>query len=487
LVTPSKISPVVPRIRRFESLRWRIATFYGLLLVGVIAIVAVVLTVQLRAILLGAAQQRIESIGNDIIEQVDRSGVTGTFGEGFQFDQTLSLQENLDHWASPTTFLEMDNANGYPLGKSSNMGGERFAPTPLAAPRPAFYTNENVPELGHVLVRTQILDPRSGIVIKIGESLAIYDATLDRVRALLAVVVVLAAVVVAAGSYALASRALEPIDRLIAAMREIRSDQLDKRVGWSDRADEIGELARTFDAMLDRLEGGFSRERQFISDASHELKTPLTIINANAQMLERWADRDPQVRADSLRAIRDESAALAQIVNGMLLLAKAESGDGIPREPVALDSILADAVRSGRPRAEAKSLELNFVSAAAAGQPVVYGDANLLRQLFTNLIDNAIKFTDRGHVDVRLAARNGHAEVDVVDTGSGIDPESLERVFDRFYRTDKSRDRAVPGTGLGLAIVRSITRVHDGTVQASRPPEGGTAFHVTLPTLTSIS
>jgi signal transduction histidine kinase len=304
---------------------------------------------------------------------------------------------------------------------------------------------------------------------------------------LLAIVVVLAAGIVAAGSYVLASRALEPIDRLIAAMREIRSDQLDKRVGWSDRADEIGELARTFDAMLDRLEGGFSRERQFISDASHELKTPLTIINANAQMLERWADRDPIVRADSLRAIREESAALAQIVNGMLLLAKAESGDGIPREPVALDAILADAVRSGRPRAEAKSLALNFVSAAAAGQPVVYGDANLLRQLFTNLIDNAIKFTDRGHVDVRLASRNGKAEVDVVDTGSGIDPESLERVFDRFYRTDKSRDRAVPGTGLGLSIVRSITRVHDGTVRASRPAEGGTAFRVTLPTLTSIS
>jgi signal transduction histidine kinase len=130
---------------------------------------------------------------------------------------------------------------------------------------------------------------------------------------------------------------------------------------------------------------------------------------------------------------------------------------------------------------------LNFVSQAAAGQPLVYGDANLLRQLFTNLIDNAIKFTDRGHVDVRLSARNGTAEVDVVDTGTGIDAESLERIFDRFYRTDKSRDRAVPGTGLGLAIVRSITRVHEGSVRASRRPEGGTAFHVSLPTLTSIS
>jgi two-component system OmpR family sensor kinase len=487
LATLSRISAPASQISRFDSLRWRIATFYALLLVGVIAVVAVVLTVQLRAILLDAAQARIDSIGGDIIEQVDRSGLSGTFGEGFQFDESNSLQGDLDHWASPTTYLEMDSPVGYLLGKSSNMGGERFAPTPMSRPRAVFYTDEEVPELGHILVRTQILDARSGIVIKIGESLTIYDSTLAQVRTLLAVVVVLAAGAVAAGSYALASRALEPIDRLIVAMREIRSDQLDKRLGWSDRSDEIGELAHTFDAMLERLEGGFTRERQFISDASHELKTPLTIINANAQMLERWADRDPEVRADSLRAIREESAALAQIVNGMLLLAKAESGDGIPREPVALDAIVADAVRAGRPRAEAKSLRLNFVSHADAGPPVVYGDANLLRQLFTNLIDNAIKFTDQGHVDVSLATHNGSAEVEVVDTGSGIDQDSLDRVFDRFYRADKSRDRAVPGTGLGLAIVRSIARVHDGTVQASRPPAGGTAFHVTLPTLTPLS
>jgi signal transduction histidine kinase len=487
LVTPSKTSLSAPSIRRFDSLRWRIATFYALLLVGVVAVFAVVLTVQLRTILLDAARERVDYVGADIDQQVDRSGLIGTFGEGLQFEQTLALSGNLDHWASPSTFLEIDTSPGYPIGKSSNMGGARFRPSPLPPPAPVFYTDEEVRGLGHVLVRTQLLDPRTGFVIKIGESLAIYDLTLARVRTLLLIVVVIAAAVVAAGSYVLASRALEPIDRLIAAMREIRSDQLDKRLGWSDRSDEIGELARTFDAMLERLEGGFNRERQFISDASHELKTPLTIINANAQMLERWADRDPQVRADSLRAISDESAALAQIVNGMLLLAKAESGDGIPREPVALDSIVADAVRSGRPRAEAKSLELNFVSQAESGHPVVFGDANLLRQLFTNLIDNAIKFTDQGHVDVRLAAHDGKAEVDVVDTGSGIDPDSLDRVFDRFYRTDKSRDRAVPGTGLGLAIVRSIARVHDGTVEATRPAAGGTAFHVTLPTLTVLS
>jgi signal transduction histidine kinase len=113
----------------------------------------------------------------------------------------------------------------------------------------------------------------------------------------------------------------------------------------------------------------------------------------------------------------------------------------------------------------------------------VLGDANLLRQLFTNLIDNAIKFTERGKIELELSRSDGRAVVEISDTGIGIDDDSLERVFDRFYRTDKSRNRQVPGTGLGLAIVRSIVRVHDGSVAARRNAAGGALFRVTLPLL----
>jgi two-component system OmpR family sensor kinase len=204
-------------------------------------------------------------------------------------------------------------------------------------------------------------------------------------------------------------------------------------------------------------------------------------------MLERWADRDAEIRSDSLRAIREESASLAAMVNGMLLLAKAESGDDIPRLPVELDAVVADAVRTARPRADQKGLALRFEPSAGESRTLVLGDANLLRQLFTNLIDNAIKFTERGDVIVELTTGGGKAEVDVLDSGPGIDEDVLERVFDRFYRADASRNRAVPGTGLGLAIVRSIARVHDGSVSAARRSAGGSIFRVTLPTLTSLS
>jgi two-component system OmpR family sensor kinase len=174
------------------------------------------------------------------------------------------------------------------------------------------------------------------------------------------------------------------------------------------------------------------------------------------------------------------------MVNGMLLLAKAESGDDIPREPVSLEAVVADAVRSTLPRAEEKGLALRFAGAEADGPPNVLGNPNLLRQLFTNLIDNAIKFTEQGSVSVAVAVAEDEATVTISDTGIGIEEEALERVFDRFFRTDASRNRSVPGTGLGLAIVRSIARIHGGRVTAGRRPGGGTTFDVCLPTLTPL-
>lgn len=445
------------------------------------------LAFELHAIFLDAAKSRVDSIGADISRQVRGAGVQSAIGEALSPEQELTLPGSLDHWASPSTYVEVDNAAGYQEGKSTNMGGAHFGNGPVPRTGPVEYFTERK-ALGDAYVRDELVAyPRGTLVVKVGENLRGYDEALARMRLLMGVTLLLAAIAVVAGSYAVASGAIGPINRLISAMRQIRSDQLQRRLGWTSRTDEIGTLATTFDAMLDRLEEGFERERQFISDASHELKTPLTIINANAQMLERWADDDPAIRSESLRAIRQESGSLAQMVNGMLLLAKAESGDGIPRERVALDGVLGEAVRLAQPRAAEKALAITFASQVPAGSPVVLGDPNLLRQLFTNLIDNALKFTESGRIDVTLSESAGRAVVEVADTGVGIDDEALERVFDRFFRTDKSRSRAVPGTGLGLAIVRSIVHAHDGTVAARQNAGGGTTFRIELPAFMGLS
>ncbi|MBV9647889.1 MAG: HAMP domain-containing histidine kinase [Candidatus Eremiobacteraeota bacterium] len=464
-----------------HSLRWRIATWYTLLLLCVIGLVSIVLFFQLRTILFDQARARIDQIGRDIASIVSRSGPLVAIGEAFPVDEQLALPGNLEHWSSPTTYVEIDNAQGYPIGKSQNMGGVSFARRPSDQRFGVTYSVEKN-ALGDIYVRDERVKVGGAtpIIVKVGERLDVFNETLRRTRDLLLFVFLFAVAAVIAASIFLSSSAIRPIGELTEAIGEIGSDQLNRRLAWTDRTDEVGRLAATFDAMLARLEEAFARERQFISDASHELKTPLTIINANAQMLERWGDRDPHVRTDSLRAIVEESAALARMVNGLLTLAKAESGERIPLEPVRLSEVLSEAVRSSASRAAEKSLVLRLSGDLHPG-PCVLGNANLLRQLFSNLIENGIKFTERGEVEVNLAATADEAVVHVSDTGVGIEEESLARIFDRFYRTDRSRSRAVEGTGLGLAIVRSIARVHEGTVQATRRAGGGTAFQVTLP------
>ncbi len=246
------------------------------------------------------------------------------------------------------------------------------------------------------------------------------------------------------------------------------------------RSDEVGRLAQSFNDLLSRLAEAFARERQFISDASHELKTPLTVINANAQLLLRWGDSDETVRRESLETIAHESADLAAMVNGMLTLAKADRGDEIPKEPLSLAQIASEVTQNAAPRAAEKQIALTFEYDA---KPIVYGEPHLLRQLIGNLVDNAIKFTERGSVDVRVGENHDTAWVEVADSGPGIPDEELSHVFERFYRADKARSRAVPGTGLGLAIVRSIARVHGGEATAGKAPGGGALFRVVLPRL----
>jgi signal transduction histidine kinase len=325
-----------------------------------------------------------------------------------------------------------------------------------------------------------VSEGNSAAVVHVAQPLDALYQVFAQARRVILLTLAAAAIAVILLSILLAAQATTPINDLSNAMREIGFDRLSLRLKRPPRNDEIGRLAESFNDLLARLEEAFARERRFISDASHELKTPLTSINANAQMLLRWGDREPEIRHESLETIAAESASLAAMVNGMLTLAKADRGDDVPKEPVSLAQLASEAVRGSAQRAAEKHLVLTFEHEAV---PVVFGDPSLLRQLVGNLIDNAIKFTETGSVDVRVGEEERSAWVEVADSGPGIPEEELLHVFDRFYRTDQARSRSegVPGTGLGLAIVRSIARVHEGEVTAGRSQAGGALFRVVLP------
>ena len=463
-----------------RSLRSRIATWYALLLIAVIVALGLIIAARFDTILYDQAAARVDRTAGEIAAAADAKSGTLTLGDatGSPLIELLA-SANLETWASPNTFVEVDTPEGYLLAHSSNLGAMRFPPPghlTAAAPK---VVRQVATRLGPFLVEDRLVQGGGqSAIVRVGEPIDQLERAFAQTRESILIVLGIAVAAVVLLSVWLASQAVNPINELERAMRAIGSDRLHRRLKWKNRQDEVGRLAATFDDLLARLEEAFARERQFIADASHELRTPLTSINANAQMLARWGDRDEAVRRESLATIVRESAALADMLAGMLTLAKADSGESIPKEPLSLSALAGDVARGATARAAEQGLTLTFES---DGEPWMLGDAGLIRQLIANLVENALKFTERGRAIVRVRATDALAMVEVEDTGPGIAAQERSLVFDRFYRADKSRNRDVAGTGLGLAIVRSIARVHGGTVEAAEGARGGALLRASFP------
>jgi two-component system OmpR family sensor kinase len=267
----------------------------------------------------------------------------------------------------------------------------------------------------------------------------------------------------------------KPLEDIATVARQItRADDLSRRVPYANRPDEIGDLARAFNQTLERLERLFRTQQRLLADVSHELRTPLTTIRGNLDLIERMGEADPE----SISAIQLEIQRMTRLVGDLLLLARADSG-GLPleRKPVEVDNILFDIYRQVallNAPVEVKLVDIDQVT--------VLGDADRLKQLFLNLVDNAIKYTpEGGSVELSLSKKNAWAQFEVCDTGIGIPPENLSHIFDRFYRVDKARARAHGGSGLGLSIAKWIATAHGGSIRVKSQLGEGTTFTVTLP------
>jgi two-component system, OmpR family, sensor kinase len=286
-----------------------------------------------------------------------------------------------------------------------------------------------------------------------------------------------AAAIFVAGAW-LAGRLLRPVARLTETAAAIaRGRSFGRRVPVDRRRDELGEMAATFNDMLDRLEEAYRAQQRFVADASHELRSPLTAIQANLDLLARRADLSEAERQEAVEEARRETRRLVRLVADLLALARADAGVPLVIRPVELDRVLMDAFQQVRHQADGHTMSVEHLEPAVAP-----GDADRLKELFLILLDNALKYTPRGRgVWVALRRRDGAAEVKVRDEGIGISPEDLPRVFERFYRADPARTRDPTSTGLGLAIAKWITEQHGGTIVLESAPGQGTTATVRLP------
>ncbi len=275
--------------------------------------------------------------------------------------------------------------------------------------------------------------------------------------------------------YFLAARALAPIDEIGRAARRITVEDLSARLPLPPTGDEIERLTAAFNDMLARIERGFRRERQFTADASHELRTPLAAMQAILSVT-RQRRRDPEEYEQALDDLAEETERLQNLTDSLLTLARADLVAFEAKAPIDLSTLLPDVTESMRPLAEVKGLELICDTEANL---TIQGDGDGLIRLFVNLLDNAIKYTDTGRVVVSAHSAGDKVQIEVSDSGAGIPPTQLARIFERFYRVDPARSSS--GAGLGLAIARQVVRAHGGEIDVDSASGGGSTFHVTLP------
>lgn len=280
------------------------------------------------------------------------------------------------------------------------------------------------------------------------------------------------------GGWLIAGGALCPIARMIQTGQTIATSRdFARRIEAAPHQDELGHLADTLNSMLANLEVAYRSQQRFVSDASHELRAPLTAIQANLELLHRHSAMPEDEREEALAEAEREAARLARLVGDLLALARADAGVSLKRHPVDLDTVVLEAFRSARQLAQGQRLALDPF------EPVrIAGDQDRLQQLALILLDNALKYTPPdGQVTVGLRHTDGRAELLVQDTGIGISPEDLPQVFERFYRADPARNRDPGGTGLGLAIARWIVDQHGGAIKIESQPGRGTTVTVSLP------
>jgi heavy metal sensor kinase len=281
-----------------------------------------------------------------------------------------------------------------------------------------------------------------------------------------------------AGGWWVATRAIRPIEDISATAVKIAGGDLSQRINASDTESELGRLAGVLNSTFARLEAAFAHQTRFTSDASHELRTPVSVILSQTQTALSRERGAADYRA-TIEACQRAAQRMRKLIESLLELARLDAGEEQMKHACFdLSRVARDCVELVRPLAAERGVEIHSELPAVE----CLGDAERVGQVVTNLISNAIHFNrERGEVRITTRAENGTAFLTVADTGVGIPPEDLPHIFERFYRVDKSRSRIQGKTGLGLAICKAIVEAHSGAIEVTSHPGDGSTFEVRLP------
>ena len=456
-----------------------VRTRLTLLYVSVLAALLILSWAGTYVVLFQELRSHLDHFGMEEIETVDSLLF-------FRPDGTLSMRDDfnrVDSLPGIESFLEIRSPDGKVLHRNDRLRDRPLGGALLPGEGVLGYSQRSIKLSDGTRVRLvsrAFTVDGHPLLIRLAHS---EEPMLSDLRLLLlASLLVLPLALAAAGiaGYSLAKRALSPIDHMVRRAQEITPERLSERLPNREVDDELGRLARVFNDTLDRLEEAFNQLRRFTSDCSHELRTPLAMIRSVGEVgIQKDVTREEY--RETIGSMLEEANHLTSLVDALLLVSRADSGAlKIQRSVVTVMSAVREAASLFEVLIEEKSLR---VVLDGDDSLQVEGDGLFLRHALANIIDNAVKYSPVGET-LSVRVRGGDANlvaIEIEDHGPGIPPEDRTRVFERFYRVDKSRQRESGGVGLGLAIAKWAVEAHGGTIALSPANGGGCTFRICLP------
>jgi heavy metal sensor kinase len=457
-----------------DSVRTRLTLWYaGVLAVSLIAFAVVIYYTAVASL----HERQDESLKSTA------QTVASAYEEELQEQQSISKagQIVMAELIFPNRYVQIIDSAGHQIATSKN-ASEMRTPIPEAVlTRAREHNFDFLTADGFRFAVVPISSDRPLGFAAVAEPLSVIEEGLSRLRRDFFAGVPVVLLVASLGGYFLARKSLSSISSMSAQTQRISAESLSSRLDVTNPRDELGRLATTINDLLARLENAFNEQQRFIADASHELRTPLAVLRGETEVaLEKTRTVDEY--QDSLSLIKDEAERLSRIVEDLFILARqpVDAPAKLVHEQVVLNDAVRDCARAAQVLATRKGVQLNVHN---NNPPIALsGDEDLLKRMILNLLDNAVKYTPAGgEISLTLERQNGNAQIVVRDTGIGISEQDQLRVFDRFYRVDKARSRALGGAGLGLSIVRWIVDAHGGKIQIHSSDGIGSVFTVELP------
>ncbi|MHB1419650.1 MAG: sensor histidine kinase [Bacillota bacterium] len=459
-------------MRKFKKLRlaqlsWKLAIDYALIFALVLVLLNAAVHFGVKFFLLYQATQKVESISKAIEVRV-----IGSSKEHMELDDPEILFEAK---TDTTIDINIADANGNLLNSSQNFNSQIIPITD------SINSTREI-EVGklHLIVRNTVIKDAGQVKAYIQVA-----SNLEKEYSFLKILFILMVVADAVGillslfaGYVVSRKMLRPIDRMTKTAQKIGMSDLTGRIEVPHSNDELSRLAETFNEMLDRIKTSFDEQGRFVADASHELRTPVSIIQGYIEVMDRWGKQDKMVLQESIDAIKEETSDMTGMIERLLFLARGDSGSQIlKKSEFSMDELLDELYKESAmlsPQHEFifnKPEHLNF-----------FGDRKMIKQMIRALLDNSIKFTPSGgEIEVSCSEHEKNIKIVIRDNGIGISEEEKEHVFERFYRVDKARARETGGSGLGLSIVKWIVDAHEGDIFVDSLAEKGTKITIVLP------